>query len=148
MTGVYGCDPKMKAQFPQWKSPGSPCPKMARQSRNKIKTRLTVIFDWKGVQVKQLIRSSTSILLVGWEMQYNENAHSYGQLVIGSCIMTTHLLMHHVLSIVFWQNIISPRGLVPTTAKIWCPSISLGFSQNYNHLEREEISDHGWDSGN
>ena len=34
---------------------------------------------------------------------------SYGQLVIGSFITTTHLLVHHVLCRVFWQNIKSPR---------------------------------------
>ena len=37
-----------KAQFSQWKSPGSPCPKKAWKSCNN-KTMLTVFFYWKGV---------------------------------------------------------------------------------------------------
>ena len=39
----------MKAQSSQWKKSGSPCPKKAWQSRNKIKTTLTVFFDWESV---------------------------------------------------------------------------------------------------
>ena len=41
------------------------------------------------------------MLFVIWEMQYNRNGHSYGQLVIGSFIMTTCPLMHHVSCRVF-----------------------------------------------
>ena len=39
---VYGCDPEMKAQSFQWKSPGSLHPKKVQQSGSKIKTMLTV----------------------------------------------------------------------------------------------------------
>ena len=39
---VYSYDPEIKAQLSQWKLPGSPCPKKPRQSRSKIKTKLTV----------------------------------------------------------------------------------------------------------
>ena len=46
---VYGYDPEMKAHLSHWKSPQSPCPKKVRQSRSKIKTTLTVFFDWAGV---------------------------------------------------------------------------------------------------
>ena len=45
---VYGYL-EMKAQSSQWKQSGSPCPKKAWQSRNKIKTTLTVFFDWESV---------------------------------------------------------------------------------------------------
>ena len=43
------------------------------------------------LQAKQLIRSTTSMFFIGWEMQYSENGHSYGQLLIGSFITTMHL---------------------------------------------------------
>ena len=46
---VYGCDPVTKAQSSQWKLHGSPRPKKAQQSHSKIKTLLTVFFDWEGV---------------------------------------------------------------------------------------------------
>ena len=46
---VYGCDPEMKAQSSQWKLPGCPCTKKVWQSYSKIKTMLTVFFDWEGV---------------------------------------------------------------------------------------------------
>ena len=47
---------------------------------------------------------------------------------------------------VFWWNIKSPRWLSPTTAQVWHP-VTSGFSQNKVTFEREEISDHRWDSG-
>ena len=45
---VNGYDLEMKAQWSQWKSPGSLCSKEVWQSHSKIKTMLTVFFDWKG----------------------------------------------------------------------------------------------------
>ena len=74
---------------------------------------------------------------------------SYEQLVIGSFITTTRLLMYQVSRRVFRWNIKSPRWLSPSTAQIWQPAIS-GFSQNYKTkitFENEEISEHQWDSG-
>ena len=53
---------------------------------------------------KQLIRSSTSVFFVSWEMQYDENGHKYRQLVIGSFIMGTHPLMYYVWCRVFWET--------------------------------------------
>ena len=41
---VYGYDPETKAQSSQWKSPESPRPKKARQSRSNVKVMLTVFF--------------------------------------------------------------------------------------------------------
>ena len=87
------------------------------------------------LQAKQLLRSTTSMFFIGWEMHYDENGHSYGQLVIGSFIMTMCLLMYHVSCRGFWQNIKSPRWLSFPIAQIWHPATS-GFSQNYNHLWR------------
>ena len=53
MTGdepcVYSCDPDRKAQSSQWKLPGSPHLKKTQQSHRKIKTVLTVFFDWEGI---------------------------------------------------------------------------------------------------
>jgi len=46
---VYGYDPKTKRQSLQWKRASSPRPKKARQSRSKVKTMLTVFFDYEGV---------------------------------------------------------------------------------------------------
>ena len=45
---VYSYDPEMKAQSSQWKALGSPHLKKAQQICNKMKTILTVIFDWEG----------------------------------------------------------------------------------------------------
>ena len=88
------------------------------------------------LQAKQLMKSTSSMFFIGWEMQYNENGHSYGQLVIGSFITATCLLMHHISCRVFWWNIKSPRWLSPTIAQIWHP-VTSGFSQNSNHLWKE-----------
>ena len=46
---VYHCDSETKDQSSQWKSPGSLSPKKVLQSCRKIKTMLTVLFDWEGV---------------------------------------------------------------------------------------------------
>lgn len=48
-TWVYGYDPETKVQSSVWKSPSSPRPKKARQSRSKTKVLLTVFFDSDGV---------------------------------------------------------------------------------------------------
>jgi len=45
---VYGYDPETKQQSSQWKSPGSPRPKKARQSRSATKSMLVVFFDIRG----------------------------------------------------------------------------------------------------
>ena len=46
----------------------------------------------------------------------------------------------------FWENIKSPRWLSPSIAQIWRPATS-GFPKTKITFEREEISDHPWDSG-
>ena len=38
-----------KAQSSQLESTGSPCPQKARQSHSKIKTMLTLFFDWEDI---------------------------------------------------------------------------------------------------
>jgi len=42
---VYGYDPETKQQSSQWKSPGSPRPKKARQSRSETKSMLIMFFN-------------------------------------------------------------------------------------------------------
>jgi len=46
---VYGYDPETKQQSSQWKSPESPRPKKARQSRTALKSMLIVFFDIRGI---------------------------------------------------------------------------------------------------
>ncbi|GFW20127.1 HTH_48 domain-containing protein [Trichonephila clavipes] len=46
---VYGYDPETKQQRSQWKTPGSPRPKKARQVRSKIKVMLIVFFEADGI---------------------------------------------------------------------------------------------------
>jgi len=46
---VYGYDTETKQQSLQWKSPGSPRPKKARQSRSATKSMLFVFFDIQGI---------------------------------------------------------------------------------------------------
>jgi hypothetical protein len=42
---VFGYDPETKQMLSQWKTPPSPRPKKARQSRSKVKTMLIAFFD-------------------------------------------------------------------------------------------------------
>ena len=46
---VYGYDPETKRQSSRWKSPGSPRPKKARQSRSATKSMLIVFFNIRGI---------------------------------------------------------------------------------------------------
>ena len=46
---VYGYDPEIKQQSSQWKRPGEPRPKKARQSRSHVKSMRIIFFDSKGV---------------------------------------------------------------------------------------------------
>jgi hypothetical protein len=46
---VYGYDPETKPHSLQWKSPGSPRPKKARQSRSATKSLLIVFFDIREI---------------------------------------------------------------------------------------------------
>ena len=70
---------------------------------------------------------------------------SYEQLVIGSFFITRDLLMHHVSCRVFWWNIKSLRWLSPLEARFGTLWI-LAFPKTKITFEREEISDHWWDS--
>ena len=83
----------------------------------------------------------------GWEMQYNENSHSYGQLVIGSLITTMHPLMHHVCCRVFFSKTSHHAGysatLQPRFGALQLPA----FPKTKITFEREEISDCPWGSG-
>ena len=72
---------------------------------------------------------------------------SYGPLVFGNFIITTCPLKHQALCRGFWWNIKSPRWLSLPTVQIWPPATSR-FSPNSNHLWKEEILDHWWDSEN
>src|ERR1700729_3035681 len=55
---IYCYDPETKTQSSQWKSPGSPRPKKARQTRSKIKTMLTALV------AESAERISTSFLCI------------------------------------------------------------------------------------
>ena len=48
-TWIFGYDPETKQQSSQWKFPGSPRPKKARQVKSKIKSMLIVFYDQQGI---------------------------------------------------------------------------------------------------
>ena len=54
-TCVYAYDPETKTQSSQWRSPGSPRPKKARQVRSYIKSMLICFFDQKGIVHKEFV---------------------------------------------------------------------------------------------
>jgi len=54
-TWVYAYDPETKTQYSQWKSPGSPRPKKARQVRSNIRSMLICFFDQKGIVHKEFV---------------------------------------------------------------------------------------------
>ena len=68
-------------------------------------------------------------------MQHDENSHRYGQLVIGSFIITMHPLMHHIVQSFFGKHQIRP--LQPRFGILQL----LAFPKPKITFEREEISD-------
>jgi len=54
-TWVYAYDLETKTQSSQWKSPGSPWMKKARQVRSNIKSMLICFFDQKGIVHKEFV---------------------------------------------------------------------------------------------
>jgi len=60
-TWVYGYDVETKAQSSQWKSPGEPRPKKARQVRSNVKVLLTVFFDYHGVVHQEFLPQGRTV---------------------------------------------------------------------------------------
>ena len=86
------------------------------------------------------------MFFIGWGMQYDENGHSYGQLVIGSFITTTQPLLYHVLCRVFGEISNHLEDSAPLQPRFGTLRL-LAFPRTYTAFEKEEISDHQWGSG-
>jgi len=60
-TWVYTYDLETKTQSNQWKSPGSPLPKKARQVRSNITSMLICSFDQKGIVCKEFVTPGQTV---------------------------------------------------------------------------------------
>ena len=137
---VYGYDPETKAQSSQWKSPESPRPKKARQSRSNVKVMLTVFFDHEGVvhheyappgqtitkdyyievfrRLRDAVRRKRQQLWASGDwLLHHENAPAYS-----SALMQTFLVKHGItqvcLTLISIPNSLrlhAPLTLVPTS---------------------------------
>jgi histone-lysine N-methyltransferase SETMAR len=58
---VYSYDPETKVQGSQWKTPNSPRPKKARQSKASGKVMLIVFFDLEGIVRSEFVPSGTTV---------------------------------------------------------------------------------------
>ena len=79
------------------------------------------------------------------ETSDDSEGSSYGQLVIGSFITTTQPLMHHI-SCSFWWNISHQGNSGPLWPRFGTLQL-LAFPKTKITFEREEISEHRWNSG-
>jgi hypothetical protein len=61
---VYGYDPEMKMQSPQWKHSSSPRPKKAQQVQSKVKVLLTVFYDYSKIVLQKAIWKSSVIFVM------------------------------------------------------------------------------------
>ena len=93
------------------------------------------------LKAKQLIKSTTSMFFFGWERQFNKNGGYYRQLVTRSFIRTCPL-MHRVSCRAFGETQVTQLPLQPRFGTLWL----LDFPDTKIVFEREEISDHLWDS--
>ena len=60
-TWVSGYDPETRVQSFQWKSPGSPREKKARQSTSNIKVMMIVFFDLDGIVRAEFVPRNTTV---------------------------------------------------------------------------------------
>lgn len=58
---VYAYDPETKQQSSQWKSPSSPRPQKARQSRSSLKTMLIIFFDIRGIVHREFLPEGQTV---------------------------------------------------------------------------------------
>jgi histone-lysine N-methyltransferase SETMAR len=58
---VYSYDPETKVQSSQWKTPNSPRPKKAHQSKASVKVMLIVFFDLDGIVRSEFVPSGTTV---------------------------------------------------------------------------------------
>ena len=102
----------------------------------------------KPLQAKQLIRSTTSTFCIGWEMRYDKNGCSVGQVVIGSFITKTWCPSSCITSHAefFCKTLNHPSDSAPLQPRFGTLQL-LAFPKTTITFEREEISDCRWDSG-
>ena len=103
-TWVCGYDPETKFQSSQWKHPGSPQPKKARQVRSNVKVMLTCFFFIPVAscitnthqKARQLTRSTTCRFYVAFVKLCKESGPTCGQQRIFSSTMTMPPLILHM----------------------------------------------------
>ena len=142
-----------KAQSSQWKLPGSPHLKKVWQSHSKIKTTLTVFFDGEGVihheysppgqiinkgyflnvlhQLRDALGWKTATAMGNWWLAASSRQHA------SSCIMSHEEFFGETSSHPGDSAPIQPRF-----GALWLPA----FPKTKITFEREETSDHPWDS--
>ena len=106
-----------KTQSSQWKSPGSPQPKKARQVRSNIKSMSICFFGQKGIVHKNLFLLVKQLMLLSTSKFWNV----YGRMWEGSNLIsggTTHgcatMTMHQPM-LPSWLD-----GFLPITTWLWC----------------------------
>ena len=129
---VSGCHPEKKAQLSHWKSPGSPRLKKAQQGCSKIKTTLTVFFDWEGVIHHEYItRGQTAAAVSFWW------SAASSQQPACSCVTSRAEFFGET------NHPGDSAPLQPRFGALWL----LDFPKTKITFEREEISDDRCDSG-
>ena len=58
---IFGYDPETKQQSSQWKNPGSPRPKKARQVKSQIKSMLIVFYDMRGIIHREFVPQGQTV---------------------------------------------------------------------------------------
>src|SRR5215510_14413982 len=96
---VYGYDPETKQQSSQWKNPGSPRPKKARQSRSVLKSMLILFFDIRGIVHHAFVPQGQTMntqfycsVLRRLRENIRRKRPELWRRAIGCCMMTTHPL--------------------------------------------------------
>ena len=115
--------------------------------------RVSVCTVWPCIQDDRESRTKNFHQTLHWALTFlhgnysdDSEGHSYGQLVIGSFITTMSPLMHHISCRAFGETSNHPGDSVSLHPRFDAQWV-LDFPKTKIPFEREEISDHQWDSG-
>ncbi|GFV30931.1 mariner Mos1 transposase [Trichonephila clavipes] len=143
---VYGYDPETKQQSSQWKTPGSPRPKKARQVRSKVKVMLIVFSDAVGIVHHEYAPQGQTVD----KEFYLDVMRRLREAVRRKRPVLSRWMLHHDGAPAHTANIVqqflTKHGTIQVAHPPYSPDMSppdfFPLSQDQEHLKRTPVSGH------